>query len=84
VDWSYTIDKDGILKPNPDLSERQLLVLEAKLKVALAQVQLMTLERRLKSEAQPFLLSQNLEARNPLGGEGSPTARGGKPVLTAK
>lgn len=53
MDWGFRIDRDGTITPDQGLSEAQLLVLEAKLKVALARVQLMSLEKRLRTRVQP-------------------------------
>jgi excisionase family DNA binding protein len=53
MDWSFRIESDGTLTPRPNLSEAELAVLEAKLKVALARVHLMMLERRLRADAYP-------------------------------
>jgi excisionase family DNA binding protein len=44
----FRVEKDGTLSPHPQLSAVQLKVLEAKLKVALARVQLMALEKSLE------------------------------------
>src|SRR5688572_5356186 len=52
MDWTFRIESDGTITPRQDLTEPQLAILEAKLKVALARVHLMMLERRLRIGAQ--------------------------------
>jgi excisionase family DNA binding protein len=45
VDWGFRVERDGTITPDAGLTEAQLRVLEAKLKVSLARVQLMIVEK---------------------------------------
>ena len=60
MDWGFRVERDGTITPDAGLTEGQLRVLEAKLKVALAQVQLLIVEKGVRLRLQVSLTNSDV------------------------